>query len=361
MADPPPPPKTTDGKLQQLLGLAKERLQAQQAALTSRDATIKQLREDLERERKREKTFGVTSSEGEPARALCVVNSRDISDREGRWALFEFESDDGVLPPEWRHFPSKASLDDFVRRDPGREPLMLPEPALDPHTAAKLRRTAEDDVQKARAELREAKSRFAVDKARLDGLLRDATRSRVRDDDAELKKRRDALLAATAPSDQKSSEELLLRKRVEELTQENARLKQPSPTTTNSDGDLALKYDALRREYKLYRANALKALQEQKALAADAAKGLQLADLGRRKPAGNVRENDQMAYLKNLMAQYLVCAEEAPKQHMERAVMTVLGFTDSERERVATKRQENEYEQSSALAAWFSQTPAPSA
>ena len=82
------------------------------------------------------------------------------------------------------------------------------------------------------------------------------------------------------PSDQKSSEELLLRKRVEELTQENARLKQPSPTTTNSDGDLALKYDALRREYKLYRANALKALQEQKALAADAAKGLQLADLG---------------------------------------------------------------------------------
>ena len=111
----------------------------------------------------------------------------------------------------------------------------------------------------------------------------------------------------------------------------------------------------------MYRANALKALQEQKALAADAAKGLQLADLGRRKPAGNVRENDQMAYLKNLMAQYLVCAEEAPKQHMERAVMTVLGFTDSERERVATKRQENEYEQSSALAAWFSQTPAPSA
>ena len=69
MADAPPPPKTNDGKLQQLLGLAKERLQAQQAALTSRDATIKQLREDLERERKREKTFGVTSSEGEPARA----------------------------------------------------------------------------------------------------------------------------------------------------------------------------------------------------------------------------------------------------------------------------------------------------
>ena len=154
---------------------------------------------------------------------------------------------------------------------------------------------------------------------------------------------------------------MVLRKRVEELTQENARLKQPSPTSTNESGDLALKYDALRREYKLYRANALKALQEQKALAADAAKGLQLADLGRRKPAGNVRENDQMAYLKNLMAQYLVCAEEAPKQHMERAVMTVLGFTDSERERVAKKRQENEYEQSSALAAWFSQTPAPAA
>ena len=137
----------------------------------------------------------------------------------------------------------------------------------------------------------------------------------MRDDDAELKKRRDALLAATAPSDQKSSEELLLRKRVEELTQENARLKQPSPTTTNEYGDLALKYDALRREYKLYRANALKALQEQKALAADAAKGLQLADLGRRKPAGNVRENDQMAYLKNLMAQYLVCGRGAEAAH----------------------------------------------
>ena len=77
-----------------------------------------------------------------------------------------------------------------------------------------------------------------------------------------------------------------------------------------------------------------------------------------------MRENDQMAYLKNLMAQYLVCAEEAPKQHMERAVMTVLGFTDSERERVAKKRQENSrvgfrgvvLADARAIAAWFSHT-----
>ena len=51
MADAPPnPPRNgADGKLQQLLGLAKERLQAQQAALTGRDATIQQLREDLDK------------------------------------------------------------------------------------------------------------------------------------------------------------------------------------------------------------------------------------------------------------------------------------------------------------------------
>lgn len=366
MADAPPnPPRNgADGKLQQLLGLAKERLQAQQAALTGRDATIQQLREDLDKEKKREKTFGVTA-QGEPSQALCVVNSRDISDREGRWALFEFESDDGVLPPEWRHFESKAALDDFVRRDPGREPITLPEAALTPRKSEKLRRNASEEVTKAQASLREAKSRFAVDKARLDGLLRDATRSNVRDDDIELKKRRDALLAATAPNDALSAQEVVLRKRVEELTQENARLQQPRryDAASASDGpDLATKYDALRREYKLYRANALKALQEQKALAADAAKGLQLADLGRRsKPAGSVGENNRVAYLKNLMAQYLACAEEAPRAHMERAVMTVLGFTAQESERVAKKRAEKEYEQSSALTAWFSQTPAPMA
>jgi len=173
------------------------------------------------------------------------------------------------------------------------------------------------------------------------------------------------LLAATAPNDALSAQEVVLRKRVEELTQENARLQQPRryDAASASDGpDLATKYDALRREYKLYRANALKALQEQKALAADAAKGLELADLGRRsKPVGSVGENDRVAYLKNLMAQYLACAEEAPRAHMERAVMTVLGFTAQESERVAKKRAENEYEQSSALTAWFSQTPAPMA
>ena len=119
----------------------------------------------------------------------------------------------------------------------------------------------------------------------------------MRDDDAELKKkgcfaRRDGAQVIRSPP----RNYYYVRKRVEELTQENARLKQPSPTSTNNDGDLALKYDALRREYKLYRANALKALQEQKAFAADAAKGLQLADLGRREArAEGVRENDQMA------------------------------------------------------------------
>ena len=184
---------SADGKLQQLLSLARDRLQAQQKLLASREARISELARQLEDERARAPAAGDARALT-PARALGHVSERTVfpgSASAGRWILFEFEESEDL---EWRHFDGVAAVNDFVRRDPGREPLTLPEPALDPHTAAKLRRTAEDDVRKAQAELREAKSRFAVDKARLDGLLRDATRSRVRDDDAELKKRRDALL-----------------------------------------------------------------------------------------------------------------------------------------------------------------------
>ena len=91
---------------------------------TERSATISELRADLERERHRRSTFGAAQEpSGAPTRALSHVNMG------GRWVLFEFEERD---EPEWRRFDTAAALDDFVRRDPGCEPLVVPEACLTP-------------------------------------------------------------------------------------------------------------------------------------------------------------------------------------------------------------------------------------
>ena len=72
-----------------------------------------------------------------------------------------------------------------------------------------------------------------------------------------------------------------------------------------------------------------------------------------------VRRRDAPSRLHSGRRRYLSSAEPEAKQHMERAVMMVLGFSRAEKDAVLRQRATAEAAASSALAAWFSATPAP--
>ena len=81
-------------------------------------------------------------------------------------------------------------------------------------------------------------------------------------------------------------------------------------------------------------------------------RGAAPAPAARRGRAG--AETEKIAYLKNLMTKYLGTADPDAKEHMERAVMMVLGYTDDEKARILADRDASGSGLAPAgLAAWW--------
>ena len=121
-----------------------------------------------------------------------------------------------------------------------------------------------------------------------------------------------------------------------------------------SDADeLLRKYGDLKEEYKQYRRRAMAAIADK-----DAALSSAHADLSRglggssgvpgggggggggsRAPAraGAASEDPRFEYLRNLMAQYLSQNEAGARSHIERAIVTVLQFSEQERRLIESR------------------------
>ena len=127
------------------------------------------------------------------------------------------------------------------------------------------------------------------------------------------------------------------------------------------------RYQELREEYKLYRKRAMEAIQEKEMMLAQLA-GKGSGDgssrgsvFGARNSTGNMNpsflrrqsssmpEDPRLQYLKNLMIKYLCTEEFEAKEHMERAITTVLQFSEAECAFVAERRAESSV-------AWLTET-----
>ncbi|KAH8043385.1 hypothetical protein JL721_13157 [Aureococcus anophagefferens] len=251
---------SADGKLQQLLSLARDRLQAQKL-LASREACISELARQLEDEvaRRRWRRCG----------ALGHVSERTVfpgSASAGRWILFEFEESEDL---EWRHF----------ERPP-------------PTTRGGRDRRARDGAA--------AGAAGAVGRRgapRSSG--RDERRGRTRGS-APWARQRPRGPVAPALRDRR-------RRRGAPPRGEPA-----AAVAARRHGPDSRWYDDLKREYKLYRENARKALKESDAAGTAAPRALDaLGDRATagRPPRARAPEGDKFAYLKNLMTKYLGTAD----------------------------------------------------
>lgn len=307
------------------------------------------------------------------------------------WVLFDFEDDTS----EWRRFADEQALQDFVRKDTG-EPMLLPPPSLSPIESARLveesraavaqvteefkrfRVKAEIIKKQKDAEARQVKANsISEQQRRISGHDAEGERHRARLQEEQLSSLREeledkedqwrkALEALKHENEQLKSEggEAIIaaqwRERFEQATAEKAELAQKlrllqhsaqaslgssalasgADSSASSDGEMLRRFNELREEYKLYRKRAMEAIQEKESLLQQRPGALAMSSSGG-------ADDPKLQYLRNLMLKYLCTDEFEAKEHMERAITTILQFSDAERAFVDERR-------SDASATWLS-------
>jgi len=329
-----------------------------------------------------------------PLRARRRVNDDDDS----IWVLFEF--DDDIV--EWRRFSDEVAINDYVRRDTGEPIVLPSASLAPHEAAALIERSEKsvakitDEFKRFRvrseimrkqkdAEAKQASSislqtqrRQIQSGSTTDGHGADENEKRANKAEAQV----DTLLEEMAEKEEKwqrivgelkrEKEKMLSegseapiatqwRQRFEQCQKEKndllSKLKHmeaqaqinggnggsfpPSPSSSDhnsssSSSDMPRRFAELRDEYKLYRKRAMEAIAE-KEMTIASLKGSPMTPgvLGR---SGSIPEDPKLQYLKNLMLKYLSTDEFEAKEHMERAITTVLLFTEAERSFVAERR-----------------------
>lgn len=118
-------------KYKRLLSLARSSLEANQAALASKDQQISELMAVLDEERNKraqrnQKEYDDPNQQF-PRQILCRVDVNDLI-----WILLEFDHQD-----EWKSFNNEESLEDYIKRIPG-PPLQSPQKCLSSEESSRL-------------------------------------------------------------------------------------------------------------------------------------------------------------------------------------------------------------------------------
>uniref|UniRef100_A0A7S2S2V8 GRIP domain-containing protein n=1 Tax=Rhizochromulina marina TaxID=1034831 RepID=A0A7S2S2V8_9STRA len=328
------------------------------------------------------------SGAGDSRKAVPHRALRRVDVNGGISVLFEFETGED----QWRIFHNDLELSDFIRRDSG-EPLALPLACLTPEESEHVAEEAKNSVAKITEEFRRFRVRAEISRKQKDAEARQATASSIaeqqrringQDVESELQKARLQAEQVVQLREQLADQEERWRKQCDKLSRENEKLRSEGSeaalaaqwrqryeqcsrekaelvaklsivstpaearSTTGDFSSLVKQYEDLREEYKLYRKRAMEAIQEKELLLAQSgAAALRFAG-GRpsRRGASPVPhppplEDPRFQYLKNLMIKYLCTDEFEAREHMERAVMTVLQFSDAEQSFVQERRAES--------------------
>eukprot|EP00903_Cladosiphon_okamuranus_P009800 g9317.t1 len=356
----------TLAKFKRLLSLARRSIEENQRQITEKDGQISALREALgaaENARRRD---------DEHAGASPVQLLRRVREGGMWWLLVEY--DDEYETQGWKGFADEAAVSEFAESVNVGEPLDIPPVSLSPEESA----TVLEDARKQVASIREEYRKFRV-KSELGRKQREAEIRQVSAESIAEKQRRISGQGAAADEEQvQALEDELQRLRNEladkEETWRHAYQKQVQETEVlkREGGDTALaaqwrqryeklslekedamaklemfkgdggggrgaggqgeavaslmkKYQDLKEEYRLYRKKAMHAIQ-----GAGAAGG----------GGGGLEAQDpKLQYLKNLMLKYLGTDEGEAREHMERAIATVLQFSEQERQNLKEARQ----------------------
>lgn len=392
------PSEDVVGKYKRLLAMARSSLEANQTTLAEKDKQISALKSALETEKLQNNTlqrknhlgFGKFDEEQNPASILRRVDVKDVI-----WILIEYESGDA-----WICFRSEQELDDFVQRGTG-EPLVKPAKCLTPQEAGLLETECKKRVDRIVEEFRRFKVRSEIARKQKDAESRRSNGSRalVSQSSDEYYDNSDSVPASTASRDDiqklqqqmvdnenkwktsyeqlarenevlrnKDTDQLLLvqlRERYEECKAERDELSDKLKVYTSINGSnnasngmgrksLEQLYIDLKGEYKDFRRRALalerdrlrhieELREELESLRIDSDQLASEAGPGTGSGTSTklTVENSKLLHLRHLVLQYLSCKECDVREHMERALMTLLRFTGPEKQAVLDRKKED--------------------
>ena len=385
-----------------LLSLARRSLEENQRQLAEKESTILRLTEQLEAQTRatstKQRAGDAAPPSGEPRRALLRVMDGNASwvlveyedDDEVHWRYFEDEVElqdhvrrDSGEPLQLPHPCLTPNQSAKIQEEARKAVADITEDFRRFRVKAEISRKQKDAQMKQVAASSIVQQQRRIDEQDVEGELRKARaqadqmgvlRSELAEQEELWRQAYDKLARENEKLRGEGSEAALAaqwRQRYEQCMREKEDVSAKLQMLKSGNGsqrsvDLLKRYQDLKDEYKMYRKKAMEALQEKDvALTQSQAE----ANMGVRGIArkGGQPDDPRMQYLKNLMLKYL-CVDElevlspfararAPlrsnrvsararnsfpcsqvKEHMERAILMVLGFTEEEKRRIEVRR-----------------------
>jgi len=160
--------QTAEDKTKRLLSLARNKLEENQATISSKDQQIQQLLLALEEERKSTKKYNGRDDDHCQSNIRNILRRVDVDDI--IWVLIEYDSDDDT----WLSFNSEDELKDFIARIPGA-PIVIPPRCLTSVESQRIENESKKREQRIVEEFRRYKVRAEIARKQKDAETRQAT------------------------------------------------------------------------------------------------------------------------------------------------------------------------------------------
>ncbi|KAF0740258.1 hypothetical protein Ae201684_004259 [Aphanomyces euteiches] len=369
----------SDAKLKRLLNLAKR-------SIENKDATLESLKQQIN-----DLKSAAKAKEKDPRRIIHKVKHVSHTGQETVWCLVEYTSDDDddSRPPEcgWHSFKSEDEVLNYVHKAAG-EPIRVPELSLPPSDIQQMKQELSDELERVQEEFRRYRVRSEITRKQKEAELRklsattlakqteqlggidlqqelQAARMQVRrfsqlqtaaeEREREWKEKYEKLERDYSKLSGAMGETVLAmewRSRYEQAVQEKAALEQRlNDDSFNLANDLDGGNDLakVKMEFALYRKRAMQVVEQkekelQQARAA-APSGFSSAGLRRMSSSNSLNGFETSVhapttneYLKNIVMKYMSTDQEEVKEHMEKAIATVLNFSAVELQHIQDKR-----------------------
>ncbi|ETV76843.1 hypothetical protein, variant [Aphanomyces astaci] len=372
----------SDTRLKRLLNLAKR-------SIESKDASIESLKQQVV------ELKAAAAKQGrpkDPRRILHKVKHVTHAGQTTLWCLVEYTSDDDdeSRPPEcgWLAFQHEADLLEYVRRASG-EPVRVPDLSLPPSDVLQMKLDLSDELERVQEEFRRYRVRSEITRKQKEAELRkisasaltkqteqiggmdlqqelQAARVQVRrfsqlqtsaeERERELQDKYDKLAREHAKLSGAMGETVLAmewRARYEQAVADKAALEQQVVMAASSSDSSRHVLDVdisgndvakLKMEFALYRKRAMQVVDlKDKELQTCRIPGT--AGLRRMSSSNSLNgfETSSHApttneYLKNIVIKYMSTDQDEVKEHMEKAIATVLNFSSAEVKHIQDKR-----------------------
>ncbi|CCI48071.1 unnamed protein product [Albugo candida] len=353
-----------ESKLKRLLAMAKRSIDNSKHEVSEKDGLIKELEaEKAQWKNQMRDNWDVDTSTPVPRRILIKISQGDWI-----WCLIEYETESETVSSfGWHRFSSDSHLESYTSRVCG-EPIHVPPLLLLPNQVSQMQKQLKQDLEQVQEEFRRYRVRAEITRKQKDSEIRkiqaDAMSSQSQqlsgtDLQCELEATRLQLRRSLTKQSEAEAQATKWRFKAEKLATDYEKLSGAMGETTLATEwreryeQLIAQKDALAKQIErleassAHPAHALGEMHPVDSRRTNSSSWLPMARTRRLssgsstisafEPPNATTTNE---YLKNIVYRYLTTEQLEAKEHMEKAITTVLNFSSCELEAIQKRKQQ---------------------